>query len=117
MIDVSKVKYDGVKVKIGDQELIVPSLTVKQARSVWPEILEMDKQGVTLDTVPLQWDRGVKVIHTALSRNYPELTTDQLEEMLELRDWAKLIKIVSGQSGMLPGETVPVVAAPAAVIQ
>lgn len=96
-----KPKYDGILVRLGGQELIVPSLSVGQARALWPEILDLDK-GVTAQNMPQKHEQSLKIILAAVNRNYPEINREQLEEWVDLGNIRKLLLIVAGQSGLEP---------------
>lgn len=107
-------KFQGKAVKIGETEYILPSLSVKQAKQLWPQILELDKVGGSIEDIkqsmPQKFDDMLKIIHAALSRNYPDVNIDMLEEMISINQVKELMLIVSGQSGFEQGETKPEVA-------
>ncbi len=107
------VKYEGVSIRIGDQDYIMPSLSVGQAEKYWPELLNLDRTGVSAEEVkellPKKFDSMVTVIHAALSRNYAELTIDQLKDMVSIGQLRQLMLVVMGQSGIdAVGERRPV---------
>ncbi len=92
-------KYDGVAIKLAGREYIVPSLTVKQARKLWPEVLEMEA-GITKENLPDKQAKMLAVIHTALARNYPSVTIEEMEDLVDLSSINKLVTIVMGNSGI-----------------
>lgn len=98
-------KYDGVKMRVGGRELIVPALTIKQVRSLRAEFDQM--QGIK-DAAPTDDQIGAvtRVIHSAVVRNYPDMTQDDLEELLDLSTMQAVVKAIMGQSGLevTPGE-------------
>ena len=102
--------FEGELVKLGEREFIVPSLSVTQARKLWPAILDLNR-GVSLEDFPTKLDQALPIILAALTRNYPEVTLEQLGEWVDVRNFPKLMKIVAGQSGMSlkPGEDQPLV--------
>ena len=104
----AKPKFDGEIVRIGDRDFVLPSLTVKQAKQLWPQMLELDK-GITPENLPTKYEDALKVIHAALARNYSEVTMEALEDLVEIKDLRRLLLVVSGQSGMrtAPGGAVP----------
>ena len=92
---------DGVKVMMGGKEWTVPALNFKQVRSLEPKLAASTEPG--FDTLGFT----VEVVQMALSRNYPELTVDEVEEMIDLRNAPELFRVVMGQSGIVeasPGE-------------
>lgn len=93
---------EGVKVMMGGKEWIVPALNFKQVRSI-QGTLAQQQADPTFDTFGLT----VEVVQLALSRNYPEITKDEVEELVDLRNAKELFRVVMGQSGMIeaaPGE-------------
>jgi len=103
------VKFDGQEVKLGAKKYIVPSLSVKQAKLLWPQILELDK-GITIENLPTKWEIAIPIIHAALKRNYPNLSQEEVEEFVDIKNLRQLLLIVSGQSGIQAGENGPDVA-------
>jgi hypothetical protein len=93
-------KHEGETVFMGGTEWVVPSLSMKQARKLWPKILELN-QGITTQNIVDKYDIAVEVIHAALSRNYPALKIADVDELVDLRNVRKLILAVAGQSGLL----------------
>lgn len=104
-----EVKFEGVKVRIGNREFVMPSLSVGQAKRLWPQILKLDKEGISAEDIPEKFELAVPIIHAALSRNYPQLTVEQVEDMVSISQLRQLLLVVSGQSGMKEksGETQP----------
>jgi hypothetical protein len=96
-----RVKYDGERIKLGDREFVIPCLTVKQAKRMWTQITELDK-GITEQNLPEKYSSAVEVIHAALSRNYPDLKVDELEELLDVRNLRAAMLAVMGRSGLKP---------------
>lgn len=86
-------KFDGTKVTIGGEEYIVPPLSFKQLKALKEDIVAMKDR--TADNN----ERMIRVIHAALSRNYPELTIDQVEEMIDLGNIMEITQAVMGGSG------------------
>jgi hypothetical protein len=106
------VQFEGAAVRIGSRDMIMPSLSVGQARKFWPQILRLNSEGVTIEevlsTMPSKFGDMVQIIHAALSRNYPDLTLTELENEISINQLRQLMMIVSGQSGMdSKGEKIP----------
>lgn len=98
-----QVEYEGVQVRIGNRQWVMPSLSVGQAERYWPQLLNLDQTGVSADEVkqlmPAKFDDMVTIIHAALSRNYKDLTAQQLKDMVSIGQLRQLMMIVMGQSG------------------
>ncbi len=94
---------EGIEIKIGDDLLIVPSLSLKQVRLSLPKIKTL-KMG---SFAPADMAVCVEIVHAALTRNYPEMTKDQVEDGIDMRNMAKVLNAVMAVSGMevaQPGE-------------
>lgn len=92
-----KVKFEGVVTVIGDRTFVVPALSVGQARKLWPEILEMN-DGITATNLPEKHSKWMDIVHAAITRNYPDLKREELEELVDLRCIKQLMMLVMGNS-------------------
>jgi hypothetical protein len=96
-------KFDGEKVRLGGREYVLPSLSVKQTRQLWEKIRGLNK-GITEDSLPDKQHDAVEVIHAALSRNYPSMTFEEAEDLVDMNNMRRLLLVVSGLSGLtVPG--------------
>lgn len=103
-------RFEGEPVRLGKNVYIVPSLSIKQAKKLWPLMMEMDAKGITKETIPEQQDACVAIIHAALTRNYPNLGREELDDLIDMSNIRTLMLIVSAQSGFKEralGETKP----------
>lgn len=92
----------GTIVNIGGTDYTVPPLSFKQLRRLLDKInLIGSIEGVPSDE---QMGAIVEVVHTALARNYPDITTDQLENILDLGNSARVVQAIMGVSGLEQGE-------------
>lgn len=98
------IKFEGEAMRIGGQTFVVPSLSVKQARTLWPQILELNKD-IALETFPEKLDKALPIIHAALSRNYPALAIEDLGDMVDIRNFRAIMRAIAGQSGVLENRT------------
>lgn len=124
-----QLKYRGVPVFIAGRELIVPSLSVRQFSENMNLLMDpgISPQDLTAafaasDHAAIAELRGkieermnklVPVIGLAIRRNYPEITDEELFDMLDLDSFAEVLKVVQAASGMKqvkPGESQPVAA-------
>jgi len=92
-------KIDGEKLILGGREFIVPPINLKRLKNLLPLIESLTKETDTLK----QMDGTSQILHAALSRNYPEITLDEVEEMIDLGNFMSVLKAVLGGSGFLPG--------------
>lgn len=90
--------YEGVKITIGGADYIVPPLNLKRFRALKPKLAALE--AVSADLTVEQMDVMVECVHAALSRNYPEITPDQIEEMIDLGNMTRIFRAVMSVSGL-----------------
>jgi ankyrin repeat protein len=90
---------DGVSIKVGVKEYIVPALNFKQIRTLMPKIQQLTNIGATMNDE--QMDNVFTVIHAAISRNYPEINKEFLEENIDMNNVRPIINAIMGQSGLV----------------
>lgn len=101
---------DGITIKAGDREFIVPPLNFRRIRKLSKEIASLADMKVGAAMNDEQLDTFMAIIHSALTRNYPDLTMDALEDLIDLRNMQEIMKAVMGVSGFVqaggpvPGE-------------
>jgi hypothetical protein len=95
---VSEKLIDGVEMKLGRETYMVPSLTFKQLKQLEPQIRQLQSIGANGNELTQeQVDAVIDIAHTALKRNYPNMARQEVEDFLDLRVQAKLIRAVVGQ--------------------
>jgi len=93
-------KIDGVTMKLGGEDYVIPPLNFRQLKNLYPVI-----EGMQGETDPLKrFEAVVKITHAALSRNYPEITLETVEDLIDLNNLKSLIDAIMGISGFLRGE-------------
>lgn len=90
---------EGVKVMMGGKEWIVPALNLKQVRTLLPKIQDLPENAAEFRDDHI--DGIVDVIHGALSRNYPEATREEVEDMVDLRNFQGIIMAIMAVSGLV----------------
>ena len=97
-------KYPGLTIKIGDEEFIIPPLSLGQLRngalSKMKEHDELIAQGRAYDSMVL---RG-EIILAALHRNYPDFEPEKLYTWLDVGNIGPIWLAVLGLSGFTSGE-------------
>jgi hypothetical protein len=89
----------GITVEMAGASYVVPPLTFRQIRDLQPVIERI----ATLSGVPsAEHVRGVaEIVRTALSRNYPELTTEAVEDLLDMGNFTTVLMAVLRGSGLV----------------
>lgn len=90
---------EGVAIKIGAKEFVVPALSFKQLRQLMPKIKGMAVVGAEM--TDQQMGEVVEVVHAAVSRNYPELNKEYLDENIDMNNVRQIIAAIMGQSGLV----------------
>ena len=94
--------FEGEPVKIKGREIIVPALSFGQVEELTPVIARIQEPGPF--TKELIAD-NVKVIHAALSRNYPKLTPAYVKNnLVDLKNFKVIVPAILGQSGFVQNE-------------
>jgi hypothetical protein len=107
---------DGIKVNVGGRELIIPPLNLRALRKLKEKIKLLEK----MNTVPgeEEIDALLDIVTSAVQRNYPEITRDNLEDLVDLANLQEVVPAVLAASGLVrrkeaaPGEAVSPVATP-----
>ena len=90
---------DGVEVKVGVKKYVVPALNFKQIRTLMPKIQQLTDIGATMSDE--QIDNVFTVIQAAMSRNYPDINKEFLEENIDMNNVRPIINAIMGQSGLV----------------
>lgn len=91
-------KFDGVKMKIGEDEYVVPPLSFRKLKALANDIKSLNNNDPNLNE---KMDVMVRIIHAALSRNYPDITLDKVEEILDFGNVVPVIQAIMGTSGLV----------------
>jgi hypothetical protein len=90
----------GVTVAMGGLDWIVPPLTLGQLRRLMPKVRQLTEIGASMGEP--QISVLVDIVTAALQRNYPEMTTDQVENFLDLGNASAVLNAVLTGSGLKP---------------
>ncbi len=112
-------RYEGVELRMGGREWIVPALNLRQLKRLAPRFALLapadspgpapahtrsSGAGVGAGMTEEQIEALVEIAHAALSRNYPELTREQVSELVDLGNAALLMRAIVGASGLVPAQ-------------
>jgi hypothetical protein len=111
----------GVKIVLGESEYIVPPLSLGQLRRFKDEFKKVDdarKAATSLgdDQFFAVLDGSMPIILAALQRNYPSLTQEVLDNVIDIGNFQDVMQAVMAASGLkrvAPGENRPVPASTA----
>jgi len=91
----------GVPVAMGSQDWMVPPLTLGQLRRLMPKVRQLTEIGVSMGEAQIAV--LVDIVTAALQRNYPEMTPDKVENLLDLGNASAVLNAVLTGSGLKPG--------------
>jgi hypothetical protein len=98
----------GVKVSMGGKEFEVPPLTLGQLRRLMPKVRLLTE----IDTSMGEEQIGIliELVTAALNRNYPDITAEQVENLLDLGNAQEVMSSILTGSGLKlrTGERQPV---------
>lgn len=89
---------DGVTVRLGRRDFVVPPLNLRAVRKIEPLLPALEGKSTELSFI----DAAVEVLHLAIVRNYPEITKEEIEEVVDLGNLPGLISAVMAVSGFGP---------------
>ncbi len=95
----------GVAVNLGGVDYIIAPLNLRQAEELEPIISGL-VQAPEGETVAAAIKRGLPIILASLQRNYPDITAEQLADLIDLGNFRACIDAVTSTSGYTKGEPV-----------
>ena len=99
-------KFKGVEIELGGQTYTVPPLSLGQLERHEDTIASLSH--VEGDKMFASFYRALPFIHDAFSRNYPEMTREQLADLIDLANFNDVLQAVMNASGLKrAGETQP----------
>ena len=90
----------GVEVAMGGQDWLVPPLTLGQLRRLMPKVRQLTEIGASMGEP--QIGVLVEIVAAALQRNYPDLTIETVENLLDLGNAGAVLNAVLTGSGLKP---------------
>jgi hypothetical protein len=86
---------DGAKIRMGGEDWVVPPLNLRAVRLHEQMIKDIQTVGSQFEGLP----KIAAVALAALQRNYPELTLEQVEDLLDMGNALSVFRAIIGQSG------------------
>lgn len=85
---------DGEKIIVGGEEMVMPPLNIKAVKKFYKQLQQGLDPSQSVEVV-------TEIIYEALARNYPDLTTEQLEERLSLPEMNEVLPKLLEVSGFV----------------
>lgn len=92
----------GVQIEIGGREFTLPALNIEQLETYEEDIKKVSEAAVkgVEAFAKERFAAMARVIHAALTRNYPELAIEEVRNLLDLRSVGPAFQAVMGVSGL-----------------
>jgi hypothetical protein len=91
----------GTIVAMGGQDWEIPALSITHLRAFLPKIQQLSALGPN-QIGDAQLTTLIEIVTAAMQRNYPELTTDKVEQLLDLKNAVTVLGAILGDL-QLPG--------------
>jgi hypothetical protein len=95
----------GVMVAMGGQQWTVPPLTLGQLRRLMPKVQRLTDIGSEMGET--QIGILVEIVAAALQRNYPDISVETVENLLDLANAGVVLNAVLTGSGLKPPDRPP----------
>ena len=95
----------GVSVTMGGQDWVVPPLTLGQLRQLMPKLRQLTEIGVAMGEAEITV--LVEIVTAALQRNYPDLSSEMVANLLDLGNASAVLSAVLTGSGLKPSGASP----------
>lgn len=89
----------GAWVQLGEEEYQIPPLNLAAVIELQPLIESLS--GVTGVPTTEQIGAMTAILHRAIQRNYPDMTADDVAEMLDIANYAAVMSAALGVSGFV----------------
>lgn len=95
----------GTAIAMGGQDWTIPPLTLGQLRRLMPKVRQLTE----IDAAMGETQIGVlvEIVGAALQRNYPDMTLETVENLLDLGNAGVVLNAVLTGSGLRPRENAP----------
>jgi hypothetical protein len=95
----------GAMVAMGGQQWTVPPLTLGQLRRLMPKVQQLTEIGSTMGETQIAV--LVEIVATALQRNYPDMSVETVENLIDLGNAGAVLNAVLTGSGLRSWEQPP----------
>lgn len=90
------VKFPGIVKTIGGTEYIIPPISLRTLQIMQSEIEQINQSVMDAKSI----DTAITVIHSALKRNYPQITLDEVGDLVDVGSMFDLFEVVMDVSGL-----------------
>lgn len=93
-------RFKGQPIDLGDRSFVVPPLALGAVKDLLPRLQKITTGGGLPSADDM--DTMVDAAHAAIARNYPEVTREELLELIDLGNIRPVFRMIMGISGFEP---------------
>jgi hypothetical protein len=86
----------GLEITMGGKDWVIPALTLKQVREIHPRLIALDLKNDPLSGEAI--DVAIDLVHLGMSRNYPEITREEVGELVDMANFPKIAAYLLGRA-------------------
>lgn len=96
----STIRFPGLSIKVGERTLLVPPLSFNQLEAHKEELAALDdvERNPSEALKSGAFRRMLVLVHAAVSRNYPEMSLEEVGDLVDLANFKEFIQAVTGAS-------------------
>lgn len=91
--------YPGIEFELGGRVLVIPPLSLGQVQ-IYRDKIQDRLSNLTQDNLLAASALFLDVIHAAISRNYPEITDEEVSDWVDLGNMMTVFEAVMDVSGL-----------------
>ena len=92
------VKYAGIPFKEGDTTWIVPPLSLSMVEAMAPHLDAIAHPPEGVDMKQQMFSEFLPVIHCAMTRNYPDITVEDVKRIADMENVLDMVLAAMGRS-------------------
>jgi hypothetical protein len=85
----------GTELNLGGVVFVMPPLNLNAVRKYETHIANLGKKGTVSENI----EEALPILHAALVRNYPDLTVEQLRELVDMGNYFEAVAALTSISG------------------
>ena len=90
-------QHEGITVHFAGNDWVVPALSLGQLKKLMPHFQSLQGGQFSIEQI----DSSLQVIHAALSRNYPALQLEDVEDLVDLASMPIIMDAILRASGLV----------------
>src|SRR6266853_946378 len=92
----SSPRFHGTPSTLGGRTFTIPPLSIRELRPLLPRIEKL--KAITSIPTAEDLDTVIDIVASAVQRNYPDVTRDEILELLDMSNAADLVRIALGRN-------------------